>query len=684
MSLGIALQNAISGLQLNSRSLDVTAQNIANVNTEGYSRKIVQQQAVVIAGQGAGVEIADISRVVNEYMIKDLRNTMSSFGNVSVRNEFFQRMQDMFGTLSSDSSVAFEIAELAADFQALADTPENVSLRTTLIERARLLTQQINSLASSIENLRIEVDRGITDAVAVINTQLALVQDLNLQIAKGLALGQKVGELQDQRDIALNKIAEKMDIQHFTRDNGEVVVMTKQGRTLVDRTASTLSHAPISGSDPLITLANGGIGGIMLNGTDITAEISQGEIAGLVALRDQILPNLHSQFQELAAQLHDQINQVHNQGTAFPGLVSVTGTRTVAAGDPPGWSGTFRVAVTDTNGVVVDTTDIAMGGIATVNDLLTALNAITDVTASIDSAGKISITVANGNRISFNEMDSSVTLGNSTVGVSQFLGLNDFFASGNDYNSYGSAYQSSDTTALGATGSLTISGAFGSTAVAYTAGNSIIDIAAAINGNGTLSAAGIQATVYTDGSGYRLRITDSGGDNMFFSDSGTLVSALDIKVRAPGITSTFAVRSDLINDPSLISRGTLSSAAGLAIGDIGLSVGDKSTIQAIANRFNAKLTFAASNQLAGSSVSLSQFATEIVALNAAQANAASDNLTSRQILIENLKLKTASVSGVNLDEEMAHLIILENAYAASARVITVTQELFQLLQNMVR
>lgn len=684
MSLSIALQNAISGLQLNSRSLGVTAQNIANVNTEGYSRKIVQQQAVVIAGQGAGVEIADISRVVNEYMIKDLRNTMSAFGNVLVRDAYFQRMQDMFGTLSSDSSVAFEIAELAADFQALSDTPENVSLRTTLVERARLLTQQINSLASSLENLRIEVDRGISDAVDVINTQLTLVQDLNLQIAQGLALGQAVGELQDQRDIALNKIAEKMDIQHFTRDNGEVVVLTKQGRTLVDRTASTLSHTPISGSDPLITLASGGISGIMLNGADITAEIAEGEIAGLAALRDQILPNLHSQFQELATQLHDQINQVHNQGTAFPGLTTVIGTRTVAAGDPPGWSGDFRVAVTDTNGVVVDTTDIAMGGIATVNDFVAALNAITDVTASINSEGKISITIANGNRISFNEMTSSVTLGNDTVGVSQFLGLNDFFVSGNDYDAYASAYQASSTTALGASGNLTISGAFGNAIIAYTTGNSIADIAAAINGNGTLSAAGVTATVHTDGSGYRLRITDSDGDNIFFSDSGTLVSALDIKVRGTGITSSFAVHSDLINDPSLISRGTLSSAAGLAIGDIGLSVGDKSTVQAIANRFNAKLDFAASNQLAGSSASLSQFATEIVALNAAQSNAASDNLISRQILIENLKLKTASVSGVNLDEEMAHLIMLENAYAASARVISVTQELFQLLQNMVR
>ena len=105
MSLSIALQNAVSGLHLNQRALDVTAQNVANVNTDGYSRKQVEQQAVIIAGQGAGVEIASISRTVNEFMLKDLRVQISAMNEFDERADFYNRMQDLFGSPGSDTSI---------------------------------------------------------------------------------------------------------------------------------------------------------------------------------------------------------------------------------------------------------------------------------------------------------------------------------------------------------------------------------------------------------------------------------------------------------------------------------------------------------------------------------------------------------------------------------------------------
>ncbi len=316
MSLNISLLNAISGLQVNSRALDVTAQNVSNVNTEGYSRKTIHQQAVLVAGQGAGVEIAAITRTVNEFMIKELRSAVTELGDAQVRSDFYARMQDLFGSLSSDTSPA--IADLATKFQALSDTPENVSLRTDVVERARLLVEQFVDMAEQIEALRVEVDREIEDDVTSVNTQISLIQELNIQIAEGTALGQGVSELQDQRDIALTKVAEVMDIQQFTRGNGEIVVLTKLGRPLVDRTATTLSHTSVSSINPLTTHASGAIDGIALGGVDITNEISSGRIAGLVAMRDTLLPNLHSQMQEPVGALHDEINTLHNQGTAHP------------------------------------------------------------------------------------------------------------------------------------------------------------------------------------------------------------------------------------------------------------------------------------------------------------------------------------------------------------------------------
>ena len=86
MSLNIAMQNSLSALQSYAQSLDVTAQNISNVNTEGYTRKIAQMQAVTISGKGAGVEIAKISRNVNDLMTRDLRETLSQLGQSAARD----------------------------------------------------------------------------------------------------------------------------------------------------------------------------------------------------------------------------------------------------------------------------------------------------------------------------------------------------------------------------------------------------------------------------------------------------------------------------------------------------------------------------------------------------------------------------------------------------------------------
>jgi flagellar hook-associated protein 1 FlgK len=296
----------------------------------------------------------------------------------------------------------------------------------------------------------------------------------------------------------------------------------------------------------------------------------------------------------------------------------------------------------------------------------------------------MSITPTGANRVSFNEMTSAVTVGNRTMGASDFLGLNDFFTSGNEYDPYSSAYQSSATTALGLAGTLTVSGGFGTTGVAYGSGDSLTDIAANITANGTLAAAGISASIVADGPGFRLRINDAGGENLYMTDSSSLVSTLNLKVHDAGIVTQVGIRSDIANDPSLVSRGTLNNSGSMLVGDVGLSTGDKSSIQALSNLFNAKLSYNATNQLAASTSTFSQYATEILSLNAAQASAANNNMTSRQVLVDNLEAKTASISGVNLDEELSLMIILENAYSASARVITTSQNMFEMLTNMMR
>ncbi len=175
MSLNIALFNAVSGLQLNQRALDVIAQNVANVNTEGYSRKIVHQESVILSGVGSGVRVADIARNVNEFMLKDLRGAESQLGTSQVLEQYYGRMQDLFGTLGSDNSLSALIAELAARLQGMATAPEDVAMQTEVGNQANLLAERIRTVATEIQSLRLQADQEIATAVTEINSDLTQI-----------------------------------------------------------------------------------------------------------------------------------------------------------------------------------------------------------------------------------------------------------------------------------------------------------------------------------------------------------------------------------------------------------------------------------------------------------------------------------------------------------------------------
>ena len=111
MSLNLALLNALSGLQVNQRILDLTAQNVANVNTEGYSRKIANTASVIVGNTGGGVTLASVTRNVSEFLLRDLRAQTSALGESTVLDTFYGRMQDLFGTPGSGASLGAQVGQ---------------------------------------------------------------------------------------------------------------------------------------------------------------------------------------------------------------------------------------------------------------------------------------------------------------------------------------------------------------------------------------------------------------------------------------------------------------------------------------------------------------------------------------------------------------------------------------------
>jgi len=704
MSLNVSLLTAISGLTATRTAIDMASQNIANANTEGYSRKAVNLEAQNILGMGAGVRVSSITRSVDEFLLRDLRVQTGSLGATQIQKQFFDRMQDLFGSLSSNSSLSNQITGLDTALQALAVTPEGVSQRLDVVNAALTMGQRFNAMSNDIQKLRLEAEVEISAAVQDVNLQLSTIADLNLRISKLVGSGKPATELEDQRDMALSRLSEYMDISYYYRGNREAVVSIGSGDSLVDRMALPISFTPSSS----VSAANNSFAPITLNGEDITDRIRSGKIRGLIDLRDTSLSQLQAELDSLATNLRFELDKVHNQGVGLPPQNALSGSRPVAGTDPFSGTGTLRIAILDANG---DFADDGSGGAAVfdfdlttlpspanVTDVVNAINAAFNpavATASVNANGRLVIQATNlANGVAINESTSAIAVGNATAGFSHFFGLNDLFTTGANYDSYSTSQQSSSTAALGLSGNLVFSGydtvgtAPFTRSLAYVAGDSLDSLAAKINGDATLSGSGVNITarVVKEGGAYRLQITDANGDNFFLSDSGggTLVSAMGIETDRTGESSILSVRSNIASNPAQISRGSLSLAGAPALGDAGVAIGDNTIAQGLANRFSDKLSFVPAGGLPPLGNTLSEYATSILSLNATEANNVASNLQFRQNLVSELSFQATSISGVNLDEELARMVLIQNSYNASAKMISTISEMLETLVNLIR
>jgi len=292
MSLTIAMQSAISSLNAAQLALQVTSSNVSNANTVGYTRKTVNQETRILDGMGAGVFSGNITRSVDASLQQQLRLQSAGAGQYDTLSNYYDQMQNLFGSLDSNSSFVSAIDKFEATLQALGVTPEGVSQRTDVVNAAQNLTQQLASTGSQLQSLRRQADNDISDSVSTVNAQLQIIDQLNKAIGRNTALNLPTGDLEDQRDVAIDKVAKEIDITYFMRDNGEVVIFTKGGRTLLDQEPQLLSHSPASGMDAGITHDSGSVDGIWLGGIDITNEINSGRMGALVDLRDSRVPDL--------------------------------------------------------------------------------------------------------------------------------------------------------------------------------------------------------------------------------------------------------------------------------------------------------------------------------------------------------------------------------------------------------
>ncbi|WP_434621869.1 flagellar hook-associated protein FlgK [Azospirillum sp. B2RO_4] len=425
MSLRVAGSIATSALRTSEVGIAVASSNVANADTDGYTRKTASN---VTRSTGTNISSVDVSAVnsnVDRYLLKTLVAAQSDLGYTDTRNSYLDRMQSAFGSVSDDDSGGTDIGSmidaLADTLGTLATSPESESAKAATVQDLSDLAESLRSTSSSIQSLRAQADDEIASTVDSINETLNSIDSLNDQIVKGKALGQNVTDLEDQRNTALKSLATNIDVTYQVDDSGLMRISTASGKSLLDSKVHELSYTPaasVSAGTAYSASGSSGFNGIMLNGTDVTGSSLGGTLGALVQLRDTDLPAQQAALDELATTLMDSLNAIQNQGTSYPAPQSLTGTETVSAGDAlKVTSGTLRVAVTDGSGTAAEVLDIDLSTLSTLQDVVDAINTMGTASASISADGKLVIAAT--------DASNGIAVGGDDGAFSTAYGMND-------------------------------------------------------------------------------------------------------------------------------------------------------------------------------------------------------------------------------------------------------------------
>jgi flagellar hook-associated protein 1 FlgK len=366
------LNNAKSALFTQQKALDVTANNIANVNTEGYSRQrlSIEQSGSAFYEGGAltsGAQTSStIQRVHDRFLASQMADSAAQGGRWEAQKNALEKAELMFGA-TSGYGLNSAMADFFSSWQEVANNPSGFTERATLLADAQSMTDVFNKLDRDLNQVQSDSDASVTGTVADINTLSREIAGLNLKIAEVETGGEHVAnEFRDHRDRRLKELSELVDVNSFEDDNGNLTIATANGHNLVEgaRSWNLTTETNADGFQDVFWESSSGT----LN--NITDGISTGKLMGWIEARDEVLPGYRSQLDHLAQKMAETVNDQHHLGRDLYGhegedfFVSASGVAVTGAGD----IGVNSSVGKDTNLVAAGTYDASTDGVVMTGD----------------------------------------------------------------------------------------------------------------------------------------------------------------------------------------------------------------------------------------------------------------------------------------------------------------------------
>lgn len=325
MSIASILNIAKSAMFAQQASIQISSNNIANVNTKGYCRldPDLREASLIPTDYGLlgnGVEIAGLIRYFDKFLESTIAERNTDLQEQKTSVTYFERIESILNEESSN--LATNVTEFFNGWHELSADPANLARRSSLVSKGANLARTIRNLYADLNSLQREIDQQVQGEVDEINRLTASIADLNQKIiALGSSSQSEASNYMNQRAELLKELSGKIKVTSFEDQDGGLTVLTESGRALVDKARSWSLQTQQDPATGFRTIAwDDGAGNL----SNITGSISAGRVRGLVDMRDQYLGNgFIADINNLAQSIITEVNSRHMEGYGLNGSTGI-------------------------------------------------------------------------------------------------------------------------------------------------------------------------------------------------------------------------------------------------------------------------------------------------------------------------------------------------------------------------
>lgn len=434
MSLFHGLSIGGSAIAANQLALQLTGNNIANASTPGYAREEIRLEPILgrpygALQLGAGVRIASITSATDRFLAERARYSAGQAAGAAARSSLLGRAEVALNALT-ERDLPSALARFSEAINDVVNQPDNLSLRKLVMDRGRQLTDTVRGIRQQIDDFRADADDEVVQSVDRVNELLKQVQKLNRDIVTAeVGTGDSsAGSLRTQRQIALDRLSDLIDVRVAEQASGAVQITSGSEILVVDAIVHEIDAESVLESGQLIHR-------LITRESRVPLSLAGGRLGGLQQARDEDFPALLQDVDAFVSTLANEFNRIHSLGQGLKGFTDVTSANHVndptLALDSPGLGlafppnhGSLEIRYKAAGASDADTSfvTINLNGTATgdsLNSVVAKINSAVGTTiAQVTSDGELRFVTPAGAEIRFQ---------NDTSGILSAMGINTFF-----------------------------------------------------------------------------------------------------------------------------------------------------------------------------------------------------------------------------------------------------------------